>query len=29
MTYLTVVMIISYAMKLYADSKRLNHPNSD
>ena len=29
MTYLTVVMIISYAMKLYADSKQLNHPNSD
>ena len=29
MTYLTVVMIISYAMKLYAGSKRLNHPNSD
>lgn len=29
MTYLAMVMIISYAMELYAGSKRLNHPNSD
>ena len=29
MTYLAMVMIISYAMKLYAGGKRLNHPNSD
>ena len=29
MLYFAVTMTISYVMKLYAGSKRLNHPNSD
>ena len=29
MLYLAVAMTISYVMKLYAGSKRLNNPNSD